>query len=97
MLNEGLSRFALFGIIKYTVSINAIVSVLKNSVTKNRIGVVVVMIPNQRNGLAIVMLKSIFFDDPSVSTKEIVSGCIARKVTCNIHFELPPYVDIKLF
>ena len=91
MLNEGLSRFTLFGIIKYTVSINAIVSVLKDSVTKNRIGVIMVMIPNQRNSLAVVMFEGIFSNDSSISTKEIVSGCIARKDTCNTNFELRPY------
>ena len=94
MLNEGLSRFALFGIIKYAISINTIVSVLKDSVTKNRIRVIVVMIPNQRNSFAVVMLEGILLNDSSVSTKEIVSGCIARKVTIDSHFELPPCLKL---
>ena len=66
VLNKQLASLARFRVIKCAICINAFVTVLKKSVAKNLIWVIMTMIPNKRNGLTIIVLKSIFHDNSAI-------------------------------
>ena len=86
MLDKQLASLARFRVIKCTICINAFVTVLKKSVAKNLIWVIMTMIPNKRNGLTIIVLKSIFHDNSSIRAFEICFGSPSAKIEI-FHFD----------
>ena len=86
MLDKQLASLSRFRVIKCTICINAFVTVLKKSVTKNLIWVIMTMIPNKRNGLTIIVLKSIFHDNSAIRAFEICFGSPSAKIEI-FHFD----------
>ena len=86
MLDKQLASLARFRVIKCTICINAFVTVLKKSVAKNLIWIIMTMIPNKRNGLTIIVLKSIFHDNSSIRAFEICFGSPSAKIEI-FHFD----------
>ena len=86
MLDKKLASLARFRVIKCTICINAFVTVLKKSVAKNLIWVIMTMIPNKRNGLTIIVLKSIFHDNSAIRAFEICFGSPSAKIEI-FHFD----------
>ena len=85
MLNEQLCSIACVGVIKFAVSVNALVTILEHGMPKNFVNIVVLVIPNKRNFLTIIRLKCIFHDYSTVRAFKIISSRPATKII--IHFE----------
>ena len=86
MLNKQFASLARFRVVKCAICINTFVTVLKKSVAKNLIWVIVTMIPNKRNGLTIIVLKSIFHDNSTIRAFEICFGSPSAKIEI-FHFD----------
>ena len=86
MLNKHLTCLARFCVIKCTICINAFITILKKSVTKNLIWIIVAMIPNKRNSLTIIVLKSIFHDNSAIRAFKICFGSPPAKIEI-FHFD----------
>ena len=80
MLDEGFCVLPLFRVVECTVSVHAVGTVLQKRVTQHVKGVIVLVIPDQRNGLPVVILKRIFQDGSSVGAFQVISGSPAAKV-----------------
>ena len=89
MLYEEFCVLGIFRIVERTIRINAVLTILKEGVTKNVVGVVVVVVPHQRYCFTVVICKSVLHDGATVRTTTIRSGCPATKIVFS-HFEFPP-------
>ena len=86
MLNKQLTCLARFSVIKCTICINTFITVLKKSMAKNLIWIIMTMIPNKRNGLTIIVLKSIFHDNSAIRAFKICFGSPSAKIEI-FHFD----------
>ena len=86
MLNKHLTCLSRFCVIKCTICINTFITILKKSVTKNLIWIIMAMIPNKRNSLTIIVLKSIFHDNSAIRAFEICFGSPSAKIEI-FHFD----------
>jgi hypothetical protein len=89
MLHQSPSITCLSGIVEVAVTINTIVTVFENGMTKHVGWLAVTMLPNERNLLGILMLESIWHDGSPVHTHESSFCGIAAKVGLSLfsHFE----------
>ena len=74
MTHKLLGKLTIFAVIKEAISINALITILENCVAENSIGIVVLMVPNQRNSLAIIVLKCVFLNDSAIPAKQIITS-----------------------
>ena len=72
--------------VKGSVTIHAIVTVLENHIAKQVLGIVMVVLPYQRNGLTVLIDERILANDESVGAAQIVLGHVTAEVT--LHLEL---------
>ena len=96
MFNQHLCIHTLLSIIKLAVSIQTTITTMKKGLAQNIIWIVVLMIPNKWNDIAIMMLKSIVHDSSTIRALEIRTSGPTRKVviirTKLLHFDLlPPF------
>jgi hypothetical protein len=90
MLNQFFCCLAGFGIIERAISIDAFGSILETCMTENFVGAVMLMVPNQRDFLSIVMFESVFHDNSAVRAFEIGFGSPAAEII-RLHFELSSF------
>ena len=86
MLNKKLCGLTRFSIIKGTVSIHTFILIVKQDIAKNFIRIVMLMVPNKRNLLTIVMLKCILHDCSSISTFKVILRNPTTKIIL-LHFD----------
>ena len=96
VLNKDLRNFTISGVIEKAVGVNTFLTVLKPCMTENITRTVVLMIPDQRDFNAVVILKGVPTNYSSIGTLKVVSGCPAAEITSlnrkrSTHFEIPPY------
>ena len=96
VLNEDLRNFAISGVIEKAIGVNTFLTILKPCMTENITRTVVLMIPDQRDFNAVVILKGVPTNYSSIGTLKVVSGCPAAEITSlnrkrSTHFEFPPY------
>ena len=72
--------------VKGSVTIHAIVTVLENDIAKQVLGIVMVVLPYQRNGLTVLIGERILANGESVGAQQIVLGHVTAEVT--LHLEL---------
>ena len=60
VFDQKLGALASLGIIEDTIGVNAIISVLQTGMTENVERVIVLMVPNHRNGLAVILFECMF-------------------------------------
>ena len=90
MLDQEFGRFAALGLVEGTVGIYAICPVFQQGMSQNVGGIVVLVVPYQRDHSSITILECVLLDGPSIGADKVVSGCPAAKVTFQLHFELLP-------
>ena len=89
MVYEKLRDLTGFGVVKLTICVNTFGTILEKGMTQNIVRIVVIVVPNKRNRLAIAILERIATDGPTIRTLEIVSGSPTREIKL-LHFDLPP-------
>ena len=77
---------SLRAVVEGAININALVTVLKKSVTKDVGGIIMLVLPDKRNDLAIAFLEGIVTDRPAIGTTKIV----LRRPTMKIVFHCYP-------
>ena len=96
MLDKDFRNFTISGVIEEAIGVNTLLTVLKPCMTKNITRTVVLMIPDQRDFNAVIILKGVPTNHSSIGTLKVVSGCPAAEITSlnrkrSTHFEIPPY------
>src|SRR5699024_6624538 len=80
--------------IKEAIGPDALRTILKQRMTQNIVGVIVLMIPNQRNFSTAVVFKSIFTNCSTISTQDVVHSRPTRKIVLQFrHFDCFPPPD----
>ena len=77
-------------IVEEAVDVHAVVTVLQDSVAENVRCLVVLVLPNQRNPLAVTILERAGHDRPTVCALETILGGIAAEIC--FHFECSPFL-----
>ena len=83
MFDELFGGSTRFCIIKGAISIHTFITVFEQRLTQNIIRIVVLMVPNKRTNMSVIMFERIFHDSPAIRAFEICS--------CG------PTTEIKLF
>ena len=98
MLNQQLGRLAALRVVEGTIGVHAVLPVFQQGMAQNIERVVVLMVPDQRDGGAVAVGKGVLSDNPAVTADQIISGCPAAAITLRfLHFDLsPPLVSVSL-
>ena len=80
VLDKRFCCLAILGVIQRTVGVNAILTILKHSVPKDVIGIIVNVLVNQRDNLAISIRKCVLHDGTAIRALQADLGGIATKV-----------------
>jgi hypothetical protein len=89
MLNKGSGVHALLCLVESAISVYALVAILKKSMAKNVEGIVVLVIPYQRNDHAIIVLKSVVLDHTAIRTPDVIARRPATEIILFLsHFDL---------
>jgi hypothetical protein len=97
MFDKLLSGFTTFCFIEETVCVNAFGSTMQQSTTKNIVNIIVLVVPDKRNDVAIMVLKSIGHDRSAIRTQTIVTGgptCEIVISRTNYHFD--PFLLLRI-
>ena len=86
MLNQKFSSSTRLGFIKGAICIYTFVTILQQSMSENFVGIVVLVIPNQRNRTTIIMFESISTNNSSVRALQIITSSPATKIKLR-HFD----------
>ena len=96
MLNEKLCSSTAFCVVKLAIGIHAFITVLKHRMSKNFIGIAMLMVPNKWNLLTVIILESIFTDDSSIRALQVIARCPSAKIKI-FHFDfIPPSLNFCL-
>ena len=92
MLHDQLSCLAGRGIVESAVSVNAILAVFQQRMTQNIGRVVVLVIPDEGDGLSVAMSKRITADSAAITAHKIIARCPAAEVVLKflLHFDCCP-------
>ena len=88
MLNILLSCTAFFGIIKCTVTVYTIITILKEHMTKNITDLAMDMLPNQRDSHTITIFKCVLSNGSTIATLKIVFSNITTKIVVHRYYLL---------
>ena len=96
MLNDLLSNFSKIGVVKRTISIDALVSILEFGMTDDIRRIVMAMIPNHWNPSTVVSLERVLHDDATIGASHVGPGRPSAKIVLvSFHFEfIPPDPDL---
>src|SRR5699024_8803171 len=81
MSNSRTSVLCALSIVEVAVGVNAICTILQDSMTKNVRHVLMSVLPDQRNFRAIVLFKSIRQNSSSVRTANVGTTCVPTKIS----------------
>ena len=93
MLHESLSRLSSFGVVERAIGINAIVTILQQGMAQNILRIVMLVIPYQGYGSAVIVLECITSDSPAIAAQQIVSGCPSAEIVI-FHFDVSSFFII---
>jgi hypothetical protein len=68
MLNKNLGKLTVLGFIECTVRVNAFVTILEQCMSKDIVRLIVLMVPNQGNGLTVILFKCISSNGSAICT-----------------------------
>ena len=81
-----------FAIIEGAICIHTFVTILEQCMTENIVGVAVIVVINQRNGLSVIALERIFTNNSTVSAQEIVPRGPATEIIL-LHFDSSSFIQ----
>ena len=93
VLNQSATVTAGLGVVEVAVRVHPIGTSLEKSVTKNIARLVVNVLPNERNLLAIHVLESLGHDRSSIGALEASLGCVTAEISFHFDCLLPDYLD----
>ena len=87
MLNQELGSTAAFGIVELAVGVDALVAIFKQRMPEHVVDVGMLVTPDKRYLLAIIVLECVSTNDATVRTFQIVTCCPSAEIKIVIHFE----------
>ena len=92
MLHDQLGCLAGRGIVESAVSVNAILAVFQQRMTQDIGRVIVLVIPDEGDGLSVAMSKRITADGAAITAHKIIARCPAAEVVLKflLHFDCCP-------